>query len=93
MTPEDDARTFGLRGRILEKLGRPTEAVEQYERAVRLATSDIDVRYRLARLWLTQGEPERAHEHARWCARLRPDSQAFRQLLSQIHQARLRGAE
>ena len=58
--------------------------------AVRAEPADLSTRYRLASLLLDQGRADEALSHARWCARMQPESAAYRGLLEKIHQQRLR---
>ena len=87
----DGADTYRLRAQILVELGRPAEATAQYELAVRAQPADLTTRSRLANLLLDQGRADEALEHARWCARMQPESAAYRRLLERIHQRLLTG--
>ena len=55
-----DPQLIALHGSILEKLGRPAEAIALYERAVQVAPDAADLRNKLAISLLASGQVDRA---------------------------------
>ena len=77
-----------LRGAVRALQSEEELAIAEYQRAVALRPEALDWRYELARLFLAQGDWERAHEAARYCARLAPRNPDYRKLLEEIHATR-----
>jgi Tfp pilus assembly protein PilF len=50
---------------FLAKRGRPEEARLEYEEALRIAPTDAEVNYNAGLFFVSQGEVERARQHAK----------------------------
>jgi tetratricopeptide (TPR) repeat protein len=68
----DNPRVYFLRGLLLEERGAPLEAIRAQEKAVALRPSYDDARFRLAGLWLQQGDWLKAEYHYRPLSKSRP---------------------
>ena len=59
----DDVHALDWRGWVLERLGQPEKAAEDYKRALELAPGRVEVRMRLAELYLDHSDPVQAEPH------------------------------
>jgi tetratricopeptide (TPR) repeat protein len=94
LAPENP-RAYYLRGLLLEERGRPLLAAQAYEVALLYRPSYEEARFRLAGLWMSQGDLLKAELHFRLLARARPEWVQVRLLLAQVleKQERLEDAE
>jgi tetratricopeptide (TPR) repeat protein len=94
LAPENP-RAYYLRGLLLEERGRPLLAAQAYEVALVYRPSYEEARFRLAGLWLSQGDLLKAELHYRLLSRARPEWVQVRLLLAQVleKQERLEDAE
>ena len=68
----DDVRALDWRGWIMEKMQREESAVKDYERALELAPGRIEVRIRLATLYLGHSDPVLAQPHLEYLEKTHP---------------------
>jgi tetratricopeptide (TPR) repeat protein len=94
LAPENP-RAHYLRGLLLEERGRPLLAAQAYEVALLYRPSYEEARFRLAGVWLSQGDWLKAELHYRLLSRARPEWVQVRLLLAQVleKQERLADAE
>ena len=83
LAPENP-RAYYLRGLLLEERGRPLLAVQAYEVALLYRPSYEEARFRLAGLWVSQGDWLKAELHYRLLSRARPEWVQVRLLLAQV---------
>jgi tetratricopeptide (TPR) repeat protein len=88
-------RAYYLRGLLFEERGRPLLAAQAYEAALVYRPSYEEARFRLAGLWVAQGDWLKAELHYRLLSRARPEWVQVRLLLAQVleRQERLEDAE
>jgi Flp pilus assembly protein TadD len=77
-------RVHHLRGLLFEEQGQPLLAAQAYEAALLYRPSYEDARFRLAGLWMTQGDLLKAELHYRLLSKARPEWVQVRLLLSQV---------
>jgi tetratricopeptide (TPR) repeat protein len=79
-----------LRGSVLALKGVNSEAIKSYADAVKLRPNEVVWRYEFALLLKREGLLDEAHAQAKQCARMAPAEREYRELLEQIHEARLK---
>lgn len=94
LAPENP-RAHYLRGLLWEERGQPLRAAQSYELALLYRASYEDARFRVAGLWMSQGDWLKAEYHYRLLTRARPEWVQVRLLLAQVleRQERLEEAE
>jgi O-antigen ligase/tetratricopeptide (TPR) repeat protein len=68
-TAQRSAKDAYLQGAVLELLGKPHAALQQYQQAVGRNPTELRWRYDYARLLLEQGQTAEAYAQARYCVR------------------------
>ena len=63
---------------MLLQLGRPQDAIEHLERALRLKPDNANAHYNLARILMDMGRPREAREHFQQALRLDPGDARIR---------------
>jgi len=79
-----------LQAAVLALEGMNSEAIRNYRLAVQLRPNEAAWRYELALLLTKEGLLDDAHSEAKRCARMDPRNTGYRELLKQIHEARLK---
>jgi Tfp pilus assembly protein PilF len=94
LAPENP-RAYYLRGLLWEERGEPRLATQAYEAALLYRSSYEEARFRVAGLWMAQGDWLKAEYHYRLLTRARPEWVQVRLLLAQVleRQERLEEAE
>jgi tetratricopeptide (TPR) repeat protein len=94
LAPENP-RAHYLRGLLWEERGQPLLAAQAYELALLYRASYEEARFRVAGLWMSQGDWLKAEYHYRFLAKARPEWVQVRLLLAQVleRQERLEDAE
>jgi Tfp pilus assembly protein PilF len=83
LAPENP-RAHYLRGLLFEERGRPVLAAQASEAALLYRPSYEDARFRLAGLWVSQGDCLKAELNYRLLSRARPEWVQVRLLLAQV---------
>ncbi|HVG62736.1 MAG TPA: tetratricopeptide repeat protein [Hyalangium sp.] len=92
LSPENP-RAHYLRGLLWEERGQPLLAAQAYELALLYRSSYEDARFRVAGLWMSQGDWLKAEYHYRHLAKARPEWVQVRLLLAQVLERQERAAD
>jgi tetratricopeptide (TPR) repeat protein len=84
MPTSDAVRWSVLRGRLLEALGRPDEALESYRQALAADTNSQEAHFRTAQALIRRGDPEAARPHLGRAEVLRNRESAIRSRLTRL---------
>ena len=87
--PEDERHY--LLASVYALQGNATQAISEYDAAVKLRPAEISWRHEYGKLLLQEGRLDDAREQIRWCVRRQPESAQFRRLLEAIHKSRSSG--
>lgn len=71
-------------GRAYRELGRPTDAIEAFQRAIRYRPKQVDWRVELARLLIEVGQLDEARRQVRTALDLQPQHRAGQQLRLEV---------
>jgi tetratricopeptide (TPR) repeat protein len=83
LAPENP-RGHYLRGLLYEERGQPLLAAKAYETALLYRPSYEEARFRVAGLWMAQGDWLKAEYHYRFLSKARPEWVQVRLLLAQV---------